>query len=423
MTGDAQLTRLDDALALDAVDPIGHLRSRFVGTESDVPGAPLAYFDGNSLGRPLRATIAHLQQFIEHDWGTRLIRSWDEQWLELPHRIGDALGSAALGAAPGQTVVGDSTTVMLYKFIRAAVSHQLERDPGRTELVIDDDNFPTDRYIVAGIADELGLSVRWISVDRASGVTLESLLGVLSERTNTVVLSQVAYRSGFLADVGALTRAIHDAGALVLWDLCHSAGSVPTTLDAWRVDLAVGCSYKYLNGGPGAPAFGYVRADLQEHLHQPIPGWIGHANPFAMGPGYEPGPGMRRFQSGTPPILGMLAMRDTIDLIAEVGMPAIREKSLALTEYAIGLSEAWLSPLGVTLASPRESERRGGHVTLSHPAMREVNQRLWAQDVIPDYRDPAGLRIGLAPLSTSFAEVWHGMSAVRDTLRETLELD
>lgn len=423
MTGDAQLTSRDDALALDAADPIASYRDMFVGVGSDAPGTPEAYFDGNSLGRPLKATIDRVSHFIQHDWGTRLIRSWDEQWMELPRRVGDALAEAALGAAPGQTIIGDSTTVMLYKFMRAGIAYQLKRDPARTELVIDDDNFPTDRYLVEGIAAELGLDVRWISVDRAAGVTLEQLAQVLNVRTNLVVLSQVAYRSGYLADVAALTRAAHDAGALVLWDLCHSAGSVPTELDAWQVDLAVGCTYKYLNGGPGAPAFGYVRADLQEQLTQPIQGWIGHADPFAMGPGYTPGPGMRRFISGTVPVTGMLAMQDTIALIAEVGIDAIREKSLALTEYAIGLSDAWLGPLGVTVASPRDGRWRGGHVTLSHPAMREVNQRLWAVDVIPDYRDPAGLRIGLSPLSTSFEEVWIGMSRVRDILRSVLELD
>ncbi|MGV1034037.1 MAG: kynureninase [Microbacteriaceae bacterium] len=423
MTGDAQLTSLSDAQALDAADPLFGYRDQFVGVGSDAPGTPQAYFDGNSLGRPLKASIERVTHFIQNDWGTRLIRSWDEQWLELPHRIGDALAQAALGAAPGQTIIGDSTTVMLYKFIRAAVSYQLERDPNRTELVIDDDNFPTDRYIVEGIANELGLTVRWVAVDRALGVTLDLLQPVLGPKTNTVVISHVAYRSGYLADMAGLTRAIHDAGGVVLWDLCHSAGSVAVELDACNADLAVGCTYKYINGGPGAPAFGYVRADLQEQMTQPIQGWIGHADPFAMGPGYTPGPGMRRFISGTVPVTGMLAMQDTIGLIAEVGIDAIREKSLALTEYAIGLADAWLAPLGVELATPRDGRWRGGHVTLSHPAMREVNQRLWAEDVIPDYRDPHGLRIGLSPLSTSFQEVWLGMSRVRDTLRTVLELD
>lgn len=423
MTGDAQLTNRTDAQALDAADPLADYRRMFVGVDGDTPGTPQAYFDGNSLGRPLNATIDRIVHFVRNDWGTRLIRSWDEQWLELPHRVGDALGQVALGAAAGQTIIGDSTTVMLYKFIRAAVDFQLAKDAARTELVIDTDNFPTDRYIVEGIAAELGLSVRWIDVDRESGVTLEQLQQVLSPATNTVVLSHVAYRSGFLADAPALTRAAHEAGALILWDLCHSAGSVPVELDAWGVDLAVGCTYKYLNGGPGSPAFGYVRAELQPLMTQPIQGWIGHADPFAMGPGYAPGPGMRRFISGTVPVTGMLPMQDTIGLLAEAGIAAIREKSLALTEYAIGLSDAWLAPLGVTVASPRDGQWRGGHVTLSHPAMREVNQRLWADDVIPDYRDPHGLRIGLAPLSTSFEEVWLGMAAVRDALRTELGLD
>lgn len=225
---DAIHTERDWALRLDGSDPLASYRERFVGVDEPMPGTPQAYFDGNSLGRPLLASIQRITDFVQHDWGTRLIRSWDEQWLELPHRVGDALASAALGAAPGQTIIGDSTTVMLYKFIRAAVAYQLDHDPTRTELVIDTDNFPTDRYLVEGIANELGLSVRWIEVDRAAGVTLEQLQEVLSERSNTVVLSQVAYRSGYLADVPALTRAAHGAGALVLWDLRHSATCVPS---------------------------------------------------------------------------------------------------------------------------------------------------------------------------------------------------
>jgi kynureninase len=237
-------------------------------------------------------------------------------------------------------------------------------------------------------------------------------------QTALVVLSHVAYRSGFLADVPAITRIAHDAGALVLWDLCHSAGSVPTELDAWGVDLAVGCTYKYLNGGPGSPAFGYVRRELQERLVQPIQGWMGVRDVFLMGPEYEPAAGIRRFLSGTPPIVGMLAVQDTIAMIAECGMEAVRAKSVALTGFAVALADEWLTPLGVTLASPRDPDRRGGHVTLNHPAMREVTALLWERDVIPDYRDPDGLRIGLSPLSTSFEETFRGMVAVRDALGE-----
>jgi len=228
------------------------------------------------------------------------------------------------------------------------------------------------------------------------------------------VLSHVAYRSAWLADVPELTRIAHEAGALVLWDLCHSAGSVPLSLDAWGVDLAVGCTYKYLNGGPGAPAFCYVAAALLDELTQPIQGWLGSVDPFLMGPSYVPAPGIRRFQSGTPPIIGMLAVQDMVALIEEAGIEAVRAKSVALTSYAIDVADAVLD--GVVVASPRDPARRGGHVTLQHPLMREVTAALWERDVIPDYRDPGGLRIGLSPLSTSFAEVERGLEMVREAL-------
>jgi kynureninase len=284
------------------------------------------------------------------------------------------------------------------------------------EIVVDTDNFPTDRYLVEGIAAERGGRVRWIEVDRASGVTPDGLREAVGHETAVVVLSQIAYRSGYLADARHLTQIAHDAGALILWDLCHSAGSVAIDSDAWGFDLAVGCTYKYLNGGPGSPAFAYVAARHQATLAQPIQGWMGSADVFAMGPGYAPAAGMRRFLSGTPPIVGMLALQDTLALIEEVGIDAIRQKSIALTEFAIRLTDELLAPLGVTVASPRDASERGGHVTLQHPSMRAVTARLWTQDVIPDYRDPGGLRIGLSPLSTSFAETLDGMIAVRDAV-------
>jgi kynureninase len=337
--------------------------------------------------------------------------------MQLPFAIGDAIGRAAIGAAPGQTVIADSTTVLLYKLIRAAFDAQHAADPARVEIVVDRDNFPTDRYLVEGIAEERGGRVRWIDVDVTAGVTREALRGAVGPETAVVVLSHVAYRSGFLADAAALTRIAHDAGALILWDLCHSAGSVPVEADAWGFDLAVGCTYKYLNGGPGSPAFAYVATRHQAHLAQPIQGWMGTADVFAMGPEYRPADGMRRFLSGTPPIIGMLAMQDTLTMIEDAGIDAIRTKSVALTEFAVRVSDDLLGPLGVSVASPREPALRGGHVTLSHPAMREVTARLWARDVIPDYRDPGGLRIGLSPLSTSFAETFDGLLAVADAVR------
>jgi kynureninase len=401
------------AAARDAADPLAVHRAEFVGADT-----PLVYFDGNSLGRPLAVTGERLRAFVEQEWGGRLIRGWDERWYDLPLTLGDEIGRVCLGAAPGQTTVGDSTTVLLYKLIRAAVDAR----PGRDEIVIDSDNFPTDRYIVEGIAAERGLTLRWIEVEREAGVTAEQVRAAVGERTAVVVLSQVAYRSGHLADVAAITPVVHDVGALVVWDLCHSAGSVPVELDRWGVDLAVGCTYKYLNGGPGSPAFAYVaRRHLEGSadgpaLQQPIQGWMGHSDPFLMGPGYQPSGGIRRFISGTPAVVGMLAMQDMLELVERVGMEAVRAKSQALTAYAVELADAWLAEHGVTLASPRDPALRGGHITLRHDRMREVTAALWERDVIPDYRDPGGLRIGLSPLSTSYAEVHAGMAAVRDLL-------
>jgi kynureninase len=290
-------------------------------------------------------------------------------------------------------------------------------DPARTEIVLDTENFPTDRYLIEGIAREEGLSLRWIEADPAAGLTPDQVRDATGAATAVVLLSHVAYRSGFLADLPAITEIAHSAGALVVWDLCHSAGSVELDLDGAGVDFAAGCTYKYLNGGPGSPAFAYVNARHLPGLRQPIWGWMGRKDAFEMAAGYEPAPGIRGFLSGTPAIFGMLAMRGSLDLIEETGMAAIRRKSLQLTAFAVELFDAWLKPLGVELASPREPERRGSHVTLDHPAFRNVTAALWERDVIPDFRAPHGIRIGLSPLSTSFAEVHRGMAAVRDLLQ------
>ncbi|WP_374206482.1 kynureninase [Microbacterium sp. VKM Ac-2923] len=401
-----------EAAALDADDPLAHHRAAFVGAETS-----LIYFDGNSLGRPPRATADRLARFVTDEWGGRLIRGWDEQWMQLPFTIGDRIGALALGAASGQTVIGDSTTVLLYKLIRAALDAQMRTDPRRTEIVVGRDDFPTDRYLVEGIAAERGARVVWVDVDTSRGVDADLLRAAVNQRTAVVLLSHVSYRSGYLADGAGLTAIAHDAGARVLWDLCHSAGSVPVELDAWGADLAVGCTYKYLNGGPGSPAFAYVAEGLQDTLTQPVQGWMGAADVFSMGPVYRPADGMRRFLSGTPPVLAMIAMQDTLDLLEEAGIEAVRAKSIALTEFAVRVADGILGPLGVRLASPRDAGERGGHVTLSHPAMRAVTARLWEDDVIPDYRDPHGLRIGLSPLSTSFVETLAGLRAVAAAVR------
>lgn len=392
---------------LDAADPLAAYRQAFV-TTPDV----IAYLDGNSLGRPLRTTGGRLARFVEEDWGNRLIRHWDEGWMDAPTELGDLLARTTLGAAPGQTVVADSTTVLLYKLVRAAVDAR----PGRGEIVVDTGNFPTDRFVAEGVAAERGLTLRWIEPDPLVGVTVDDVRGVVGPDTALVLLSHVAYRSGAIADLPAITELVHHEGGLVLWDLCHSVGALELELDAHGVDLAVGCTYKYLNGGPGAPAFAYVAERLQQGIRQPIQGWMGAADPFAMGPRYEPARGIRQLVSGTPPIIGMLPVRDMLALIGEAGMPAVRRKSEALTAYAVEVADELLVPLGARLASPRDPAVRGSHITLDHADFRRATGELWRRGVIPDFRPPDGLRVGLSPLSTSFAEVLAGLAAVREVL-------
>jgi len=389
------------AAELDAADPLAPARDLFVQS-----AGVSAYLDGNSLGRPLAASVTRVSEFMTDAWGSRLIRGWDEGWLDLAESIGDDLGRVVLGAEPGQATIGDSTTVLLYKLVRAAVDAR----PGRTELLIDRDNFPTDRYVLEGIAAERGLTVKWIDTDAATGVTPADVAEAVGSDTAVLVLSHVSYRSGFLADVAAITALAHDAGALVLWDLCHSAGVVTTELDAWGVDLAVGCTYKYLNGGPGSPAFAYVAARHQAALRQPIQGWLGSATPFEMGQGYEPAAGIRGFTSGTPPIIGMLAMRDMIALIEHHGLAAVRVKSEALTAFAVELVDELIPD--AALASPRDPARRGSHITIDHDGFSAIMPRLWEQGVIPDFRRPNGIRLGLSPLSTSFSELELGVRAI-----------
>ncbi|WP_433801921.1 kynureninase [Actinomycetospora sp. CA-084318] len=387
------------AAEFDAADPLAACRERFL------LGDEVAYLDGNSLGRPLAVTADALARFTREDWGGRLIRAWDEQWVALPTELGDRLAAVLLGAAPGQTLVGDSTSVLLYKLARAAVD---AAPADRDEIVLSDDDFPTDRYLLEGIAAETGRTLRWIPTDHAGGVSVEQAAAAVGPRTALVVLSHVTYRSGHLADAVTITQVAHAAGAPVLWDLCHSVGSVPIDLDGWGADLAVGCTYKYLGGGPGAPAFAYVAARHHGVLRQPVQGWFGRRDPFAMAAGYDPAPGIRQFLSGTPPVLATVPLQVGLDLYAEVGIDAVRAKSVALTEFAVASADA----LGLELASPRDPQRRGGHVTIRHPDAKALVAALWERGVIPDYRAPDGIRVGLAPLSTSFAEVAAGFGVL-----------
>jgi kynureninase len=401
------MTFLERAHDLDAADPLKGYLDRFVDPGD---GNVLAYLDGNSLGRPLKITAERLEAFVNGQWAQRLIRGWTDEWMEWPHSIGDAIGAAALGAAPGQVVVADSTTVMLYKLAHAAVAAR----PGRTEIVIDTHNFPTDRYVVESIAEERSLSIRWIDTDPEGGITADDVAAAVGPSTALALFSHVAYRSGHLADMAAITRVVHDAGALILWDLSHSVGSVPVHLDECDVDFAVGCTYKYLNGGPGAPAFGYVRMNLQEQVSQPIWGWLGRVDAFEMEPGYEPAAGIRRIISGTPPIIAMIPVRAGVELVAEAGIEAIRAKSIALTEFAIEVVDSWPAELQVTIGSPRDSASRGGHVTIRRADFRELTPLLWEHGVIPDFRAPDGIRLGLSPLSTSFVELHRGLETISE---------
>ena len=398
---------LSEARRLDAADPLAHHLDAF----SAAPGVT-AYLDGNSLGRPLRDLPEKVGTFIREDWGTRLIRSWDEQWMTLPMQLGDRIADVALGAAAGQTVVADSTSVLLYKLMRAAVAAR----PGRDEIVIEAGNFPTDRFIAAGVANETGATLRWVEPDEVAGVTASDVAAVVSERTALVVLSHVDYRSGALADMPAITSVVHDAGALMLWDLCHSVGVVPMQLDEWGVDLAVGCTYKYLNGGPGSPAFAYLRAEHHGAVTQPIHGWWSASDIFAMGPEYAPVDGIRQLLSGTPAVMSMLAMHGMLDLIADAGMPAVRAKSISLTDFAVRAYDELLAPLSVRLLTTRDAAHRGGPITIGHDSFQQVTQQLWAEGIIPDFRFPDGIRLGLSPLSTSHEETLRGVLAVRDAL-------
>lgn len=397
----------DEIRRLDQRDPLREFRDRFVAPDDE---NLVAYLDGNSLGRPPKATAEALAGLVTHGWGSRLIRSWSEGWMDWPLTIGDRLASAALGAAEGQTAVADSTTVCLYKLLRGAAAMR----PGRDEIVADRQNFPTDGYVVQAVADELGLTVRWIESDPAGGVTPEQVAEVLTERTAVVTLSHTAYRSAHIADLPGVTELAHRAGALTVWDLCHSVGSVPLALDQWEVDFAAGCTYKFLNAGPGAPAFVYVRGEHLDRFAQPIWGWMGHRAPFDMAPGYRPASGMRRLLSGTPPITGLVGVAEGVALVAEAGIARIRAKAVELTELVVRLADEWLAPRGAQLASPRDPDRRGAHVTVTHPDAPALSERLIAAGVIIDHRAPDAIRLGLSPLTTSFTETYRAMAVFRD---------
>lgn len=403
---------LDSAREMDVRDPLAKFRDEFV-----IAGDETIYLDGNSLGRLPKRTRAILQDAIENQWGKRLVRGWGEGWMDAPARIGAKIAQL-IGAQSDEVVVADSTSINFYKLVMGA----LDARPQRKQIVSETINFPTDSYILQGIARARGCYITTVSPQNGVIIPTQTVLDALdAKQCALVTLTHTAFKSGAIYDMRAITDAAHRAGALVLWDLSHSVGSIPVHLNECNADLAVGCTYKYLNGGPGAPAFLYVRRDLQEQLHNPIQGWFGQKNQFAMDFEYAPAPGMTRFLVGTPPMLSLLAIEGGVDLLLEAGIENLRAKSIAQTEYMIALYDAWLKPFGVTLNSPLDSKIRGSHVSLGHPDGLRIDRALIEDmNVIPDFRPPDNIRCGIAPLYTTFTDVYNAMERMRQVMQDKL---
>ena len=393
----------EHARELDAADPLSAYRDEFVIKDPD-----LIYLDGNSLGRLPVSAIETIQAVTNVQWGDRLIRSWNEGWWELQLDVGNLL-APLLGASEGEVIISDSTSVNTYKLADAAVTKNL----GRNKIVTDDLNFPTDVYILDGIAKRHSMTLQVVESDGVHG-PIDRLAAAIDDDTALVALSHTVFKSGYTYDLGEVTSLAHEAGALVLWDCSHSAGVVPIELNEANVDLAIGCTYKYLNGGPGAPAFLYVRSDLQDTLNNPITAWWGHAKPFSFDLEFQPGKGIRRFHTGTMPILSLAAVEAGIRGVLDAGIDQVRAKSIALTEFLIDQWDVHLANHGFGLASPTEPGDRGSHVSLSHeqawPVTRAMIERA---QVLPDFRVPDNIRLGLSPLYTTFTEVHTAIQRIK----------
>jgi kynureninase len=397
----------------DREDPLARYRGEFVVADDG-----LIYLDGNSLGRLPKRAEALVAKAVREEWGERLVRGWNEGWVAAPRRVGDKL-ARLLGAREGEILVSDSTSVNLFKLAVAA----LKAREGRTGIVTDDLNFPSDLYVLGGAARLLGGGRRVTAVAARDGLSVEpaDLAAAIGGDTALVSLSHVAYKSGFLHDMQAVTEIAHAAGALVLWDVSHSAGVVPIDLEASGADLAVGCTYKHLNGGPGAPAFLYVRRGLQSALENPVPGWFGREEPFTFAPGFVPAFGAERFLVGTPPILSLAGAEAGVDLALEAGVEAARAKSVAMGRFLESCWRMQLQSLGVTLRSPRGTERRGSHLSFGHPEALAIDRALIAEmNVIPDFRPPDVIRFGFAPLYNTFEDLFEGVTRFRRVLDEEL---
>ncbi len=402
------------AQALDTADPLAGYKEQFHISDPD-----LCYLDGNSLGRLPLATLPALTDLLTNEWGDELVDGW-AHWIDEAQTTGDLLGRATLGADPGQTLVQDTTSANFYQLCSAAIAAR----PGRKKILIDSANFPTDRYILAGIAHSMDLDLVILDNDGSGAVPITSdceqiSVGALDEHLDDsvalVTLQVVQYRSGTLQDVPGLTELVRSHGALTVWDASHAAGSVDLQFDEWGVDLAVGCTYKYGNSGPGAPAWLYVNAARQDELRVPIQGWFANRDQFDMGPTFEPAAGIRRFQIATPPVMGLRAVQVAYQMIAEAGMAAISAKARQGTELMINLYDAWLAPLGFSLLTARDPQHRGGHITIGHPDAKQIAAAMRIlTKTIPDYRVPDSIRLAISPLPNSYTEVWDGFDRLRE---------
>ncbi len=403
---------LADAKQRDASDQLAAYRQRF-----EIPDPDLIYVDGNSMGRLPKASRQLLDQ-LANDWSERLIRLWGEKYFTIGQDVGAKIAQL-IGAQPDEVVVAESTSVNLFKLAVAALRAQ----SGRLQIVTDDMNFPSDLYVLEGIIDLLGGRHALEIVPSADGVHApqDEIIGRIGADTALVTLSYTVFKSAFTYDMAAVNAAAHAAGALTLWDLSHSAGSVPIDLNGSGADLAIGCTYKYLNGGPGAPAFLYVRRDLQEKLRNPITGWMSQANQFDFDLKYEPVAGIEQFLTGTPTLLSIAPIAVGVEMILEAGMHNLRAKSLAQTSYLIELWEEMLAPVGFTLNSPREDGRRGSHVSLGHQNGWQINQCMIKEmNIIPDFRAPDNIRLGIAPLYNTYEEIYTTINRMRQIVEEKL---
>jgi len=405
-----KVTDREYALALDQNDLLAHFREKFVITDPD-----LCYLDGNSLGRMPHATIKAVNDFLTHEWAREVVTGWSH-WVDEAQPAGDLLGRAALGAAPGQVLVCDTTSVNFYQLCLAAINAR----PGRKTIITDAANFPTDRYILAGIAEQLGLNL--IIIDNESEgaaenerITVDLLKPYMSEDVALVTFEVIQYRSGARNDIKSITDFVRSFGALVLWDASHAAGAIEMDFDANGVDIAVGCTYKYGNSGPGSPAWLYVNKRVQSELQVPIQGWFANENQFGMGPVFEKAIGIRGFQIASPSIIGIRTVKVAFEMIEAAGIKAIADKAAAGTQMMIDLYDAWLADLGYTLLTSRNPNERGGHISIGHPDAAQICIALRKlANVIPDYRTPNVIRLAMAPLPTSYVEVWDGFNRLRE---------